>query len=588
MNKNPYLNLLQTIWKFAAGMRGKLIFIYILFILSNLVRMIEPLILGKFLNVIQKGGPDVLRTSTILLGFYAFLNLINWSFHGPARCIERDLSFKIYKNFKEKMFQIITALPLKWHKNNHSGKTIDKVEKSSRALKNFTDEIYVYFESIIPFIFSFIAIILIMKWSSVFLIFFGFAVILAIFNFDKILIATMKKQNKLGHQVSSTFYDYISNITTVITLRLEKMAQKEFVQKILNVFPVYKKHIVANEIKWFTVSMTMTSAQFTIILFYVHQTFSVNSTIMIGNLMMLYSYMDKFIDVFFGMAWKYEHLVMCSTDILTVNNIYEAEKKFSEKTKIKKIKKWEKIKIKNCFFKYKDEKNEIHTLEKINLNLTKNKKIALIGESGSGKSTLMILLRGLDVANKIEIEVDEKKFSDSRIFSEITTLIPQDPEIFENTIKYNITLGIESRKSEIEKAIKLAAFEKVVAKLPKKIDTNIREKGVNFSGGEKQRLALARGIFAAKKSSIILLDEPTSSVDAKNEQQIYKNLLENFRDRCIISSIHKLHLLPLFDEIYFLEKGKILERGSFQNLISKNGHFQKMWKNYQKNLAEKN
>ncbi|MCC7530802.1 MAG: ABC transporter ATP-binding protein [Candidatus Melainabacteria bacterium] len=125
-------------------------------------------------------------------------------------------------------------------------------------------------------------------------------------------------------------------------------------------------------------------------------------------------------------------------------------------------------------------------------------------------------------------------------------------------------------------------FEEVLARLPKGLDTNIAEKGINLSGGEKQRLALARGFFFARVSDILLLDEPTSSVDTANERVIYNNLLGTFcKDRCVVSTIHKLHLLEMFDIVYVLDNGKLVEVGSFTDLIAGNGKLAELWKNYQ-------
>ena len=111
--------------------------------------------------------------------------------------------------------------------------------------------------------------------------------------------------------------------------------------------------------------------------------------------------------------------------------------------------------------------------------------------------------------------------------------------------------------------------------------TNIAEKGINLSGGEKQRLALARGLLAAKQSDILLLDEPTSSVDSKNERFIYKEIFKNYKTKTIISSVHRLHLLKYFDYIYFFHKGRIITEGSLKEVI-KNGMFKKVWKAYNK------
>jgi ABC-type multidrug transport system fused ATPase/permease subunit len=121
----------------------------------------------------------------------------------------------------------------------------------------------------------------------------------------------------------------------------------------------------------------------------------------------------------------------------------------------------------------------------------------------------------------------------------------------------------------------------VVERLPKKLDSSIVEKGVNLSGGEKQRLALSRGLLASHGKSIILLDEPTSSVDSRNERIIYEGIFKTFTEQTIISSIHRLHLLSLFDHVVLFANGKIIDQGTFAELLKRSGVFQDMWDKYQ-------
>lgn len=136
-----------------------------------------------------------------------------------------------------------------------------------------------------------------------------------------------------------------------------------------------------------------------------------------------------------------------------------------------------------------------------------------------------------------------------------------------------------SKEQNLKKAIKMAQFKTVIDRLEKGVDTGVQEKGVSLSGGEKQRLALARGILAAKDSDIMLLDEPTSSVDSINEKKIHKNIFKEFKDKTIISSIHRLHLLDKFDYIYMFDKGKIIGQGTFKEL-KENPNFKKIWQRY--------
>jgi ABC-type multidrug transport system fused ATPase/permease subunit len=110
------------------------------------------------------------------------------------------------------------------------------------------------------------------------------------------------------------------------------------------------------------------------------------------------------------------------------------------------------------------------------------------------------------------------------------------------------------------------------------MESHIKEKGVNLSGGQKQRLALARGILAAQQSEIVLMDEPTSSVDPKTELLIYQQLFKEFGEKVIISSLHRLHLLPFFDHIYVLDNGRIVAEGNFHDLRKNSGHFQALWR----------
>jgi len=159
-------------------------------------------------------------------------------------------------------------------------------------------------------------------------------------------------------------------------------------------------------------------------------------------------------------------------------------------------------------------------------------------------------------------------------------LIPQDPEIFATTILENITIGVDHDIDFVRKFTDMARFTDVVERLPKKFDSSIVEKGVNLSGGEKQRLALARGLMACEDKSIVLLDEPTSSIDSANELVIYHNIFDAFKDKAIISSIHRLHLLPLFDTIYFFRDGRIVASGTLAELLEKSEEFRTLWQKY--------
>ena len=194
------------------------------------------------------------------------------------------------------------------------------------------------------------------------------------------------------------------------------------------------------------------------------------------------------------------------------------------------------------------------------MRIQSGQKIAFVGASGSGKSTMLALLRGLYQVDDVQLQLDDTQYHSLLALTEHTSLIPQDPEIFENTMRYNITCGLEVDDAKILDYCRLARFDEVLAQLPSGLDTDIKEKGVNLSGGQKQRLALARGLLLSEDSDILLLDEPTSSVDATNEKIIFTKILQFFNKKTIIAVMHRLHLLDMFDYIYVFDQGRILEQ----------------------------
>jgi ATP-binding cassette subfamily B protein len=129
----------------------------------------------------------------------------------------------------------------------------------------------------------------------------------------------------------------------------------------------------------------------------------------------------------------------------------------------------------------------------------------------------------------------------------------------------------------VQQALSISCFDEVLPKLPRGIESDIRERGVNMSGGQKQRLALARGLIAAQDSSILLLDEPTSSIDQITESVIFDRLFKAFADKAIIATVHRLHLLPRFDHIILMSDGAIIEQGDFTTLLAKQGAFAALW-----------
>lgn len=577
--RNPYLSLLSTAWNYSRDEKRKFILIYSLFGISSLIIAFNPILYGWFINGLQKSGTEVLSYAWIyVLGFLG-LRLAEWAFHGPARVMERNLAFTMSRNFIDDLYYKVLHLPMNWHQNNHSGSTINRVRKGYESLKEFFQNGFVHLYAFAKFILSFVAMIWFSPLFGSIAVLLGFFTIWVIFKFDKPFIKSLKEVNERENVVSSTLFDSLSNIVTVITLRLEERMKENILSKVKRVFPAFRRNVVINEWKWFTAQMLVGLIYAVIVIGYVYQNFIPGQTFLIGGLVTLLVYVNQFTSVFNDVAYQYTRIIQYHTNVeMAIATIRDNNDELIKTDTFPLPQNWNTIEVKALNFIRPDKANKSSGLCDLDIQISRGKKIALIGESGGGKSTLLSVIRGLHAPESTShIVVDKTQILPFQSISNTVTLFPQEPEIFENTILYNITLGIPFSTEDVLKACEMARFSEVVKNLPKGLDTHIKEKGVNLSGGQKQRLALARGILSASLSDIVLLDEPTSSVDPRTEMLIYDKLFESFSGKAVVSSLHRLHLLTKFDYIYILEKGRIIEKGTFRELIKNSEAFRNLW-----------
>lgn len=576
--RNPYISLLVISWRYARQQKKQYLLVYGMFILANIVLAMHPLIYGWFIQSIQKDATAVLDNVWLYAGAYVGLTLLEWAFHGPARIMERKLAFELSKNFLDELYHQALHLPIKWHQDHHSGSTINRIRKAYEALKEFFQDGFMFLHAFSKFVFSFIAIV----WFSP--VFGGIGVVIGvitlwvIFKFDKPFIKALDESNEKEHIVSSTLFDSLSNIITVITLRLEKRMKVSLMSKVQDIFPSFQRGIVINEWKWFVASLFIALIYVVVTIGYVYQNYIPGQIFLVGGLVTLLGYVNQFTSVFQDVAWQYTEIIRYNTEVQTARTISE---KYNHQHRPEQgnnlPQNWQEITISNLNFSHGETytaRKQAHSLHGLSIRIRKGQRIAFIGESGSGKSTLLALLRGLyEPENDVKVLVDGHAQMNLGILADTVTLFPQDPEIFENTIAYNITLGLPFEESDIKQVCNTAHFSEVVTRLPNGLESNIQEKGVNLSGGQKQRLALARGVLAARSSDIVLLDEPTSSVDPKTESLIYDNLFEEFKGKAVLSALHRLHLLVKFDYIYILHEGHLVDEGTFNNLQQNSAAF---------------
>lgn len=241
------------------------------------------------------------------------------------------------------------------------------------------------------------------------------------------------------------------------------------------------------------------------------------------------------------------------------------------------------IEFKNVSFKYKDE--SAYALKNINLKIKQNSITALVGPSGGGKSTIASLIQRFYDVDEGEIAingVDIRNIETKTLMNKIAYVF-QNGKLLKTSILENVRLARPSAtKEEVLHALHLAECDDIITKLPQGIETVIGSKGTYLSGGELQRICIARAIL--KDADIIILDEATAFADPENEYLIQKAFTSLSKNKTVLMIAHRLSSIKNANQIFVIQNGTIIESGKHQELLKNNGVYQKMWNDYQKSI----
>ena len=243
------------------------------------------------------------------------------------------------------------------------------------------------------------------------------------------------------------------------------------------------------------------------------------------------------------------------------------------------------IQFKNVTFGYSEDRK---IFDDVSFTIPAGKKVAFVGDSGSGKSSILrVLYRFYDIQQGT-IEIDGQNIKDVTLESlrNNISVIPQDTVLFNDTLYHNIAYGdLNASKEQVIEAAKAAQISNAVEKMPNGYETRVGERGLKLSGGEKQRVSIARAML--KNSQILFCDEATSSLDTHTEYEVLKNLNNLAKNRTTVVIAHRLSTVTDADIIFVVKDGKILEEGNHESLLAKEGHYKSLWQKQTKNASEK-
>lgn len=239
------------------------------------------------------------------------------------------------------------------------------------------------------------------------------------------------------------------------------------------------------------------------------------------------------------------------------------------------------LEIKNISKNYFNQK-KVNVLKNLSYKFKKGKIYSLVGPSGSGKSTLIDILLGLIEPYKGSMKIDDKVIDDSnrRAWQNTIGFVAQNIYLSEGSIAENVAFGIpqdEINYDKVHQALKLAHLDELISKYENGVHTRVGERGVQLSGGQRQRIGIARALYY--KSEVLVFDEATSSLDGISEKKIMEAINNFSGKKTIIMIAHRLKTVQKCDQIFFLDKGQIIDNGTYQELFETNEHFKNMAEN---------
>jgi ATP-binding cassette subfamily B protein len=477
-------------------------------------------------------------------------------------------------DLKRRFFNHLITLDHEFHVSHKTGSLISRLRRGSSGIETMMDII----------IYNFVPLILQIIVASASIMYFDLApaiVLLAttlvfiIFNvfMQKIQEESRIIANKCEDIEKGNIADIFTNIDSIKYFGKEKLIKNRY----KNLSEKTKKAYVRNWDygRWLVAgqSFILGLGTFFLILFSVIGL--LNGKITIGTITFIYAIYWGLIGPMFGFVHGVKNYYRAMADFQELFEYAKIEKKLTDKPTAKPIKiKDGKIEFKNVSFNY----GKRRIFEDFSLLIPKNKKIALVGHSGCGKTTLVKLLYRMYDINKGQITVDGKDIRDVRQESlrQEMSIVPQECILFDDTIYNNVAFSKpDATRQEILRAIKFAQLDTIIKSFPDKENTIVGERGVKLSGGEKQRVSIARAILADKK--VLVLDEATSSLDSETEHEIQKDLKKLMEGRTNIIIAHRLSTIMNVDIIVVMKNGKIVQKGSHRELITQGGEYQRLW-----------
>ncbi len=571
-NEKPEKPLLMYI-KLYEGNYIKLVLSFIFFVIKHSPVWIMPVVLSNLINIISDTQNLNVNELAFNLGLIATLVITNV----PATLIHtRFMSLAVRdveSSIRIKLVKKLQILSIPYHKHLSGGKLQSKVLRDVELITNLSNIICV---TVIPIILNVIVAFSVTITRNIYVALFFLATIPISVIFIGKFNGNIQSSNKILRKNIEEMSTAVSQMVEMVPITRAHALEKVEIDKVdTEVCKVKKSGYKVDMLNalfgaggWATFQlMQITCLVFTSFL-------AVKGFIRVGDIVLYQTYFSSILGDLTNAINVYPQIVKGFDSINSVTEILSAEDVEENTGKLIMNEVEGDFIFDNITFRYEDGKEDV--LKDFNLHVKKGENIAFVGESGGGKSTLLQLVVGFLKPTIGHLLVDGHDIEEInlRSYRKHIAMVPQNTVLFSGSIKDNITYGMEVSDETLEKIIEAACLKEVIEKLPDGINTNVGEHGDMLSGGQKQRISIARALIRNPK--VIILDEATSALDNKSEIHVQKAMRNLMKDRTTFIVAHRLSTIKDVQKIVLIDGGKIVEQGTYEELIRKKGEFYKL------------
>jgi ABC-type multidrug transport system fused ATPase/permease subunit len=582
------LALARASWESTAGVRGRLFCFILLYVLAYSIDLLVPWAIGWILGVFVKEGltEHAIQESMRWIGLYVALKMGYAAAHHFGRYYQGTTAYVARFKKLEEVFTALISFPLKWHVTHHTGESLSKLNRSVGAIESVVSNyIWQIIDGVMKFFAASILIFALDVEVAIAVLVMGCVTVAVMILFNARLTRNIRRNNRFYDKLNRTCVDYLSNIITVKTLHLEQPAISYLTDQRGDGLKLSRKIWKYQELKWGTIAVGYSLVMGTSLYIYFGNQRSLGGAFDVAQVYVLLNYLDRIFAAIGSFTGYYGGIIEAATAYDDASSVLKGSKLIAPPVLSGNLKPdWSYLQLNGVAFSYGSNSSNLRNLS---LRIKRGEKIALVGPSGGGKSTLLKVLSGMLTPQEGTATSDNDAPITFEDIAQVSLLVPQEPEIFSETVDYNIKFDQDFSKDQMRKAVEICRIDHILEKLSNGWDSYLEEAGLNISVGERQRLALARGILRVPGKNILLLDEPTSSLDPLTEKQIFAGILHEFRDLCVITACHRLALVPLFDTIIYVKDGRIEEIGSFPELRSAGRGFSAAWADYERTVVSR-